>query len=48
MNFFDFKDFNDMCQKMGFTTDEGLTFLNKELEKRGYSNEGNRTFTISK
>ena len=34
MNFFDFKDFNDMCQKMGFTTEQGLSFLDQEIKNR--------------
>ena len=34
MNFFDYKDFDDFCRKTGFTTDEALEFLDKELDKR--------------
>jgi virulence-associated protein VapD len=35
MNFFEYKDFNDFISRMGFTTDQGIDYLNKELEKRG-------------
>lgn len=35
MNFFEFKNFNDMIQKLHMTTDEGIEFLNNELHKRG-------------
>lgn len=33
MDFFQFKDFNDFIIKMGFTTEQGIEFLDKELEK---------------
>ena len=35
MNFFDYKDFNDFCTKNNFSTDEGLEFLDRELQMRG-------------
>ena len=34
MDFFQFKDFNDFIQKMGFSTEQGLDFLEKELRRR--------------
>lgn len=34
MDFFKYKDFNDFIQQMGFTVDEGLAFLDKELKER--------------
>ena len=33
MNFFEYKDFNDFINKMGFTIDQGIAFLDNKLKK---------------
>ncbi len=34
MRFSDFKDFNDFCDKNKLTPEQGLAFLEKELQRR--------------
>ena len=34
MDWFQFKDFDDFIEKMGFTIDEGIKFLDNELKRR--------------
>lgn len=42
MDFFQYKDFDDFIQKKGFTTDQGIEFLDKELRRR--EEHGNKSF----
>jgi hypothetical protein len=44
MDFFQYKDFNDFIIKNNFTVDQGLEFLDKELEKRSISQDEYRKF----
>ena len=41
MDFFQFKNFNDFIQKMGFTVEQGISYLDKELRRR---QDGKKSF----